>query len=89
MAGGMALVALAGMCDGISAVFLSGQMNAMKTLLSILVVLGMLATLGTMLIGVAGVGKEGRGARSNRLMRYRVLLQGLTLLLFALLMMTR
>jgi hypothetical protein len=61
----------------------------MRTLLSILVVLSLLATFGTMFAGVLGVGKEGQGARSNRLMRYRVLLQGLTLLLFVLLMMTR
>jgi hypothetical protein len=60
----------------------------MRTLLSILVVLSLLATFGTMFAGVLGVGKEGQGARSNRLMRYRVLLQGLTLVLFMLLMMT-
>jgi Hypoxia induced protein conserved region len=60
----------------------------MRTLLSILVVLSLLATFGTMFAGVLGVGKEGQGARSNRLMRYRVLLQGLTLVLFMLLMMS-
>jgi hypothetical protein len=62
----------------------------MKTVLIVLVVLAMLATLGTMFAGVLGVGKEGGGTRSNKLMRYRVLLQGVTLVLFVLLMaMTR
>jgi hypothetical protein len=58
----------------------------MKTALTILVVLSMLATFGTMFAGVLGVGKEGGAMRSNKLMRYRVLLQGVTLVLFVLLM---
>ncbi len=58
----------------------------MKIVLTVLVVLSMLATFGTMFAGVLGVGKADGGARSNKLMRYRVLLQGLTLLLFMLLM---
>ena len=60
----------------------------MKTLLTILVALSMLATLGAMFAGVLGVGKEGGGARSNKLMRYRVLLQGVTVVLFVLLLLT-
>jgi hypothetical protein len=58
----------------------------MKIFLTVLVVLSMLATFGTMFAGILGVGKAGGGARSNRLMRYRVLLQGVTVLLFILLM---
>jgi len=58
----------------------------MKIFLTVLVVLSMLATFATMFAGVLGVGKEGGGGRSNRMMRYRVLLQGLTLVLFVLLM---
>lgn len=58
----------------------------MRTVLGILVVLSMAATFGTMFAGVLGLGKEGSSGRSNRLMRYRVVLQGITLLLFVLLM---
>ena len=58
----------------------------MKTVLTVLVVLSMLATFGTMFAGVLGMGREDGTNRSNRLMRYRVLLQGLTLVLFMLLM---
>ena len=65
----------------------TGQIHAMKMFLTILVALSMLATLGTMFAGVLGVGKEGGGGRSNRLMRYRVLMQGVTLVLFVLLML--
>jgi hypothetical protein len=58
----------------------------MKTFLTVLVALSMLATLGTMFAGILGIGKEGGGGRSNKLMRYRVLLQGVTLMLFVLLL---
>jgi hypothetical protein len=61
--------------------------EAMKTILTILVGLGMLATLGILLAGMAGlITKSGDSARSNALMRWRVILQGVTLVLFALLM---
>ncbi len=60
----------------------------MQTLLVILVAIGMLATFGTMFAGILGAGQDGGGARSNKLMRYRVLLQGATLVLFVLLMLT-
>ncbi|MBL6458081.1 twin transmembrane helix small protein [Belnapia sp. T6] len=60
----------------------------MKTILTILVALGMLATLGTLFAGMLGLAKgDGSGARSNLLMRWRVIIQGVTLLLFALLLM--
>lgn len=51
------------------------------------VALLMLATLGVLLIGVAGLARGGSDpARSNRLMRWRVMLQAAALLLFALMM---
>jgi hypothetical protein len=59
----------------------------MKTFLTILVGVLMLATLGVLFAGLFGlVQGGGNPARSNRLMRWRVILQGAALLLFALLM---
>ncbi len=59
----------------------------MITFLTVLVGLAMLGTLGVLLAGIIGMVRGGGNpARSNRLMRYRVLLQGAALLLFALLM---
>jgi hypothetical protein len=59
----------------------------MKTFLAILVGLLMLGTLGVLFAGLFGLVRGGGDpARSNRLMRWRVLLQGAALLLFALLM---
>ncbi len=59
----------------------------MKTLLTILVALLMFATLGVLFAGLIGLARGGGNpARSNRLMRWRVILQGGALLLFALLM---
>jgi len=63
------------------------MMPAMITFLTILVGLGMLATLGTLFVGMAGMVRGGENVqRSNSLMRWRVLLQGVTLALFALLL---
>jgi hypothetical protein len=60
----------------------------MKTALTILVGLCMLATLGVMLAGMLGlVRSDGNAGRSNTLMRWRVVLQGVTLALFALLLL--
>ncbi len=59
----------------------------MTTVLTILVVLGLLATLGTIFAGMLGLAREGAAGRSNALMRYRVLLQGVTIGLFALLLL--
>jgi NADH:ubiquinone oxidoreductase subunit 6 (subunit J) len=60
----------------------------MKTLLAILVVLGLLGTLGVLFAGMLGlVRTDGNGERSNALMRWRVLLQGITLILFVLLLL--
>jgi hypothetical protein len=59
----------------------------MKTLLAILVALAMFATLGVLLAGMLGLVRGGGDPRrSNALMRWRVVLQGITLLLFALLL---
>ncbi|MCK8786124.1 twin transmembrane helix small protein [Roseomonas sp. NAR14] len=59
----------------------------MITLLAILVGLGMLATLGVLFAGMLGLVRgTSTGERSNALMRWRVMLQGVTLLLFLLLL---
>lgn len=59
----------------------------MTALLMILVPLFMLATLGVLLFGVFGLVRGGNSpARSNMLMRWRVILQAATLLLFVLLL---
>jgi hypothetical protein len=59
----------------------------MITLLAILTGLAMLATLGTLFAGMLGLVRHDDPGRSNRLMRWRVILQGVTLVLFVLLMM--
>jgi hypothetical protein len=60
---------------------------AVKTFLTILIVLMMFGTLGVLFAGLLGLVRGGGNpARSNRLMRWRVILQGAALLLFALLM---
>jgi hypothetical protein len=60
----------------------------MTTFLTILVGVAMLATLGVMLAGMLGLTRsEGNAARSNTLMRWRVILQGVTLVLFMLLLL--
>lgn len=59
----------------------------MVTFLAILTGLGMLATLGTLFAGMLGLAREDGGpSRSNQLMRWRVIAQGVTLALFALLL---
>jgi hypothetical protein len=58
-----------------------------KTFLTILIVLLMLGTLGVLFAGLLGLVRGGGNpARSNTLMRWRVILQGAALLLLALLM---
>jgi hypothetical protein len=62
-------------------------MVEMKTFLVILIVLLMFATLGVLFAGMLGLVRGGGNPqRSNQLMRWRVILQGAALLLFALLM---
>jgi hypothetical protein len=59
----------------------------MKAFLTVLVVLLMFATLGVLVAGMVGLVRGGGDPRrSNVLMRWRVILQGAALLLFALLM---
>lgn len=59
----------------------------MRDLLVILIGILMLATLGVLLAGMFGLVRGGGDpARSNRLMRWRVILQAAALLLLAILM---
>jgi hypothetical protein len=63
-------------------------MGCMKTVLTILVGIAMLATLGVLFAGMVGlVRQDGNPQRSNTLMRWRVILQGVTLALFVLLLL--
>ncbi|WP_144184695.1 twin transmembrane helix small protein [Elioraea rosea] len=57
----------------------------METLLIILVAAAMLATLGVLLAGVFGLARGSDPARSNALMRWRVVLQATALVLFLIL----
>lgn len=60
----------------------------MVTLLTVLVIAGMLGTLATLLFGMLGLARNTQDpARSNRLMRLRVILQVVTLALFVLLLL--
>jgi hypothetical protein len=60
---------------------------AVKTFLTILIALLMFGTLGVLFAGLFGMVRGGGNpTRSNQLMRWRVILQGAALLLFALLM---
>lgn len=61
------------------------------TILTVLVGVSLVATFGVMLAGMLGMARSeaGAGARSNRLMRWRVTMQGVTLALFLLLLLAR
>jgi hypothetical protein len=59
----------------------------MHTFLIVLVVMAMLATLGVLGFGVVQMIRGGDPRRANKLMQMRVVLQGLALILFAILMM--
>lgn len=63
----------------------------MSYILPILVVTAMLAALGVLLMGVVGMARRGNTAslKSNKLMQWRVILQAIALVLFAIMMMTR
>ena len=62
----------------------------MVTILTILLVVSMLATLGVMFAGMLGLAREnGDPRRSNKLMRLRVTLQGVSIGLFVLLMLAK
>jgi len=58
----------------------------MHIFLIALVGIFLLATLGVLVAGIVGMVREGDPRRSNRLMQLRVILQGATVLLFAILM---
>jgi Hypoxia induced protein conserved region len=61
--------------------------RSMKIFLALCVALLMFATLGVLFAGLIGLARGGGDpARSNQLMRWRVILQGAALLLFLLLM---
>ena len=61
----------------------------MTTFLMVLVGVSMLATLGVMFAGMVGLvrNEQSGGARSNLLMRWRVILQLVTVALFVLLLL--
>ena len=60
----------------------------MRTVLMVLLGLAMLGVLGALAAGMIGMVRGGGDPmRSNRLMRWRVILQAVALLLFALLLM--
>jgi hypothetical protein len=61
--------------------------SAMQSILVFLIPVAMLATLVVLGLGVAQMIRGGNPRRSNKLMQYRVVLQGVALLLFAMLMM--
>ncbi len=58
----------------------------MHVFLTVLIGILMLATLGVLFAGMVGMVREGDPRRSNRLMQWRVILQGAAILLFAILM---
>jgi hypothetical protein len=59
----------------------------MKTVLVFLMILAMLGTVGVLLAGMVGMVRSGGNpARSNALMRWRVILQAAALVLFIVLM---
>jgi len=62
-------------------------MTLFLTILLVVLLIGVLGVLGAGVLGVVQGG--GDPMRSNRLMRWRVILQGLALLVFALLMLSR
>lgn len=63
------------------------MMGWMQTFLIVLVVAAMLGTLGVLGAGLLGMARGQDGAASNRLMRYRILLQFVALALFGVLML--
>jgi hypothetical protein len=59
----------------------------MHTFFMILIPIAMLATLGVLGFGVIQMIRGGDPRRANKLMQMRIVLQGLTLLLFAIFLM--
>lgn len=60
----------------------------MEAFLPALVVIFMFGALGVLILGTASLARGSNPRRSNKLMQYRVLLQGLALLVFAIFMLT-
>ena len=64
------------------------QLAGMRTVLMVLVGVAMLGVLGVLLAGMVGLVRgNSTPQRSNKLMQYRVILQGVALALFALLLL--
>jgi len=63
----------------------------MSSFLLVLTIIGLFATLGTLFVGVFSMGRGGdfNKRNSNRLMRLRVILQGCTILVFVLYLLSR
>ncbi|MGH7088033.1 MAG: twin transmembrane helix small protein [Stellaceae bacterium] len=59
----------------------------MEALIPVLVVLAMLGALGALLYGVFQMARGGDPRRSNKIMQYRVVFQGVALALFAIFML--
>jgi hypothetical protein len=59
---------------------------SMHGFLTVLIGILMLATLGVLIAGMIGLVREGDPRRSNKLMQWRVVLQGAAILLFVILM---
>ncbi|HET6236730.1 MAG TPA: twin transmembrane helix small protein [Acetobacteraceae bacterium] len=65
----------------------SANVGDVKTFLTIVVILLMIGTLGVLFAGLIGLARGSPdAARSNRLMRWRVILQGSAILLLLILM---
>ena len=60
----------------------SVYVDSMEHALPFVIVIVMLATLGVLALGLVNLARGGPAKRSNKLMQFRVLLQGLALLLF-------
>jgi hypothetical protein len=58
----------------------------MHKFMTIVIGIMLLATLGVLLAGLFGLVRNGDPRRSNKLMQWRVLLQGATILLFVIFM---
>jgi hypothetical protein len=64
-------------------------LRRMTQFLMFLLLAVMVAILGVLGAGMVGVARGGSPARSNKLMQWRVILQGVALLIFVLLMASR
>jgi hypothetical protein len=64
----------------------TAEFKQMKTFVVVLMVMAMLGVLGVMVTGMVGMVRGGDPARSNALMRWRVILQAGALILFVMLM---